>query len=210
VSVAVVVALTVAPQLVASARSVRRARVLRGDVVRGVKAVRVLMAPVLEDAFERSLVLAAAMDSRGYGRRAGVPGSARALTGVLVLGGLCGLCVGAYGLLDGSAPPAAGAPVLAVGAALAVAGLWTGSRRVRRSRYRPDTWGPRELLVVASGLVAALATYLAPAGLGGAALTPGTVPLVAPELPLVPALGLLCALAPAVVVRRKSVHGKKA
>lgn len=204
VSVAVVVALTVAPQLVASARSVRRARALRGDAVRGVKAVRVLMVPVLEDAFERSLVLAAAMDSRGYGRTAGVPRAARVLTGVLVLGGLCGLCVGAYGLLDGSAPPLVGAPVLAVGAALAVAGLWTGSRRVRRSRYRPDTWGPRELLVVGSGLVAALATYLAPADLGGAALTPGTVPLVAPGLPLLPALGLLCAVAPVVTERKRT------
>ncbi|MGM1064690.1 CbiQ family ECF transporter T component [Saccharothrix sp. Mg75] len=201
VSVAVVVALTVAPQLVASARSVRRARALRGGAVRGVRAVRVLMAPVLEDAFERSLVLAAAMDSRGYGRTAGQSRRARLLTGGLVLGGLAGLCVGAYGLLDGTSSPA-GAPVLALGSALAVAGLWTGSRRVRRSRYRPDRWGPRELLVVASGLVAAAATLLAPADLGGAALSASTVPLVAPALPLLPALGVLCALAPVLVAGR--------
>ncbi|WP_447009133.1 CbiQ family ECF transporter T component [Saccharothrix hoggarensis] len=202
VSVAVVVALTVAPQLVASARAVRRARVLRGDAVRGVKAVRVLLVPVLEDAFERSLVLAAAMDSRGYGRTAGLPKRARVVTGVLVLGGLVGLCVGAYGLLDGSAPAVTGTPLLAVGAVCAVAGLWSGSRRVRRSRYRPDRWGPRELLIVASGLVAALATFLAPAALGGAALTPATVPLSAPALPLLPALGLLCAVAPVLAAGR--------
>ncbi|MFE9748123.1 CbiQ family ECF transporter T component [Saccharothrix saharensis] len=200
VSVAVVVALTVAPQLVASARSVRRARTLRGDVVRGVKAVRVLMVPVLEDAFERSLVLAAAMDSRGYGRTAGLPKRARVVTGALVLGGLLGLCVGAYGLLGGGAPAT---PMLVVGAVLAVAGLWSGSRRVRRSRYRPDRWGPRELLIVASGVVAALATVLAPAGLGGSALTPATVPLTVPELPLLPAVGLLCALAPVVIARNR-------
>ncbi|MFJ6673532.1 CbiQ family ECF transporter T component [Actinosynnema sp. NPDC091369] len=200
VSVAVVVALTVAPQLVASARSVRRARALRGDVVRGVKAVRVLMVPVLEDAFERSLVLAAAMDSRGYGRTAGLPKRTRVVTGALVLGGLLGLCVGAYGLLGGGAPTT---PMLVVGAVLAVAGLWSGSRRVRRSRYRPDRWGPRELLIVASGVVAALATVLAPFDLGGSALTPGTVPLTAPELPLLPAVGLLCALAPVVIARNR-------
>lgn len=200
VSVAVVVALTVAPQLVASARSVRRARALRGDVVRGVKALRVLMVPVLEDAFERSLVLAAAMDSRGYGRTAGLPKRARVVTGVLVLGGLLGLCVGAYGLLGGGTPAA---PMLGAGAVSAIAGLWTGSRRVRRSRYRPDRWGPRELLVLCSGLVAALATVLAPAGLGGSALTPATVPLTVPELPLLPAIGLLCALAPVVIARNR-------
>jgi energy-coupling factor transport system permease protein len=203
VSVAVVVALTVAPQLVASARSVRRARALRGDVVRGVKAMRVLMVPVLEDAFERSLVLAAAMDSRGYGRTAGLPKRARVVTGALVLGGLLGLCVGAYGLLGGVAPGVVGTPMLAVGSVSAVAGLWTGSRRVRRSRYRPDRWGPRELAIVASGLVAALATFLAPAGLGGSALTPATVPLTVPELPLLPAVGLLCALAPVVIARNR-------
>ncbi|MDU0294031.1 CbiQ family ECF transporter T component [Saccharothrix longispora] len=202
VSVAVVVALTVAPQLVASARSVRRARALRGDAVRGVRAVRVLLAPVLEDAFERSLVLAAAMDSRGYGRTAGQSRRARLLTGGLVLGGLAGLCVGAYGLLDGTSSPLVGAPVLAVGSALAVAGLWSGSRRVRRSRYRPDRWGPRELLVVASGLVAVSAAFLAPADLGGAALSASTVPLTAPGLPLLPALGVLCALAPVLIAGR--------
>ncbi|WP_433273943.1 CbiQ family ECF transporter T component [Actinosynnema sp. CS-041913] len=203
VSVAVVVAMTVAPQLVAGARSVRRARALRGEAVRGVRAVKVLLVPVLEDAFERSLVLAAAMDSRGYGRNAGLPTSTRVLTGTLVLGGLIGLCVGVYGLLDGSAPPVVGAPMLVLGSALAVAGLWTGSRRVRRSRYRPDVWGLREALAVGSGLVAALGTYLAPAGLGGAALTPGTVPLEVPQLPLLPAIGLLCAVVPVLTAERK-------
>ncbi|MBB5953568.1 energy-coupling factor transport system permease protein [Saccharothrix tamanrassetensis] len=204
VSVAVVVAMTVAPQLVAGARSVRRARALRGEAVRGIRAVKVLMVPVLEDAFERSLVLAAAMDSRGYGRNAGLPTSTRLLTGALVLGGLIGLCVGAYGLLDGSAPTVAGVPMLALGTVLAVAGLRTGSRRVRRSRYRPDTWGAREALVVGSALVAALATVFSPAGLGGSALSPATVPLEPPQLPLLPALGLLCALAPVLTPERKT------
>jgi energy-coupling factor transport system permease protein len=95
-----------------------------------------------------------------------------------------------------------------LGSAAAIAGLWTGSRRVRRSRYRPDRWGPRELVVIGSGLVAALATFLAPDGLGGAALTPSTVPLTVPELPLLPAVGLLFALAPVVVARNVSARNK--
>ncbi|ACU36232.1 energy-coupling factor transporter transmembrane protein EcfT [Actinosynnema pretiosum subsp. pretiosum] len=195
VSVAVVVALTVAPQLVASARSVRRARLLRGDAPRGRRVVRSLLVPVLEEAFERSLVLAAAMDSRGYGRQAGLSRRERLVTGALVLGGLVGLCVGAYGLLGADTPVPLGAGALAVGVALASGGLALGSRRVRRTRYRPDRWRARELLVTGSGLVAAVCAFAGPAK----ALAVQVTPLSAPVLPLLPVAGALVALLPLVV-----------
>ena len=69
--VAVVVSLSVAPQLVESVQRVRRARKLRGGATGGFHALRSIAIPVLEDALERSLRLAAAMDSRGYGRTGG-------------------------------------------------------------------------------------------------------------------------------------------
>ncbi|MFC5288328.1 CbiQ family ECF transporter T component [Actinokineospora guangxiensis] len=203
VSVAVVVALTVAPQLVVAARDVRRARQLRGDPVRGRRAIRTLLVPVLEDALDRSLTLAAAMDSRGYGRTAGLPRRTRALTSALVVAGLIGLCVGAYGLLDASAPGLVGAPALAVGALLAVAGLRVGAVRVRRTKYRPDRWTPRAVLVAVSGLAAIAATIAAE--LMGVGLVPSTVPLELPELPLLPAIGVLVALAPIAITRRTEV-----
>jgi energy-coupling factor transport system permease protein len=204
VSVAVVVALTVAPQMAASARSVRRARLLRGNPVRGRKVVRTLLVPVLEEALDRSLMLAAAMDSRGYGRTAGLPRSTRLLTASLVVGGLLGLCVGAYRLLDASAPGVVGFPMLVVGVALAVAGLRVGSRRVVRTRYRPDRWDVRAVFIALSGL-AATAIVLTVEGFrlsDAHALVPSTVPLVAPELPILPALGVLVALLPVVMMRR--------
>lgn len=211
VSVAVVVAMSVAPQLASSARSVRRARALRGDVPRGRRAIRTLLVPVLEDALARSLALAAAMDSRGYGRNTGLSAGARRLTGALVPAGLLGLCLGAYGLLDASAPAFIGLPMLLTGGGFAVAGLLVGSRRVRRSRYRPDRWRPAELLVGGSGLVAATATFVVEsagpelaARLGANALIPSVVPLTAPELPLVPAVAVLLALLPVLVVREES------
>lgn len=206
VSVAVVVAMTVAPQLVASGRAVRRARLLRGDTSRGWRAIRAIVVPVLEDALDRSLVLAAAMDSRGYGRGAGASRGARRLTGALVLAGLLGLCVGTYGLLDGAAPGAIGAPLLLAGSALAVAGLLLGARRVHRTRYRPDRWHWPEVGVVAAGLAAAAATVgtavSGSAALGSLDLVPPVVPLAAPGLPLLPALGVLLALAPALIAPR--------
>ncbi|MBW3658468.1 MAG: energy-coupling factor transporter transmembrane protein EcfT, partial [Actinobacteria bacterium] len=77
IGVAVVVALSFAPSLVGSVQRVRAARRLRGRPDRGLRSILSVALPVLEDALERSLSLAAAMDSRGYGRRAEVPASTR-------------------------------------------------------------------------------------------------------------------------------------
>lgn len=86
VSVAVVVALTVAPQLVTSTQRVHRARQLRGDTSkRPGHVLRRVVAPVLHDALDRSLSLAAAMDCRGYGRKTGIPKPARRATAALLL-----------------------------------------------------------------------------------------------------------------------------
>lgn len=65
--VAVVIATSVLPQLVSSSVRIREAQRLRGQDVRGLRGWRRLALPLLEDALSRSLDLAAAMDSRGYG-----------------------------------------------------------------------------------------------------------------------------------------------
>ncbi|MGW2547956.1 PspC domain-containing protein, partial [Kitasatospora sp. NPDC001574] len=56
--VAVTVSLSVAPQLVQSVQRVTRARRLRAGQSKGVRALRSIVVPVLEDALERSLHLA--------------------------------------------------------------------------------------------------------------------------------------------------------
>ena len=63
-------------------------RKLRGDTSRGRRAVRGIAMPVLHDALDRSFQLAAAMDSRGYGRSGAVPPRVRRVTAALLLGGL--------------------------------------------------------------------------------------------------------------------------
>lgn len=193
--VAVTVALSVAPQLVESVQRVRRARRLRGAVVSGRRAVvRTVAVPVLQDALERSLHLAAAMDSRGYGRTGAVTRRSRRATGALLVAGMCGLCLGAYGLLGGSSPAALGLPMLAGGSVLCVAGLAVGGRRVRRTRYRPDPWRAPEWAVVACGVVPAVVLAVSTSG-----LNPSTAPLVWPSLPLAPALAVVAAAAAVVV-----------
>lgn len=186
VSVAVAVGLTLAPQLVTSVRRVRRARALRGD---NRPQVRAVVAPVLADAFDRSLALAAAMDSRGYGRRGEQPNR---LAGALVLTGLLGACLGLYPLLRGTGSDVVNGTVVAAGVMVSAGGLVLGGRRVARSRYRPDRWGLRELVTVLSGLCAAFACYVAPAE-----LIPAVSPLQWPVLPIIPAAGICLALLPA-------------
>lgn len=195
IGTSVVVALSVAPQLVESVGRVRRARQLRGGIGTGRRAVRGILIPVLEDALARSLALAAAMASRGYGRTGAVAGGRRALVGTLVVGGLLGVCAGLYGLLDGSAPPALGLPLLLGGLAVAVAGLAAGGRRVRRTGYRPDRWRGAELLTVASGLAAALVMHLA-TEVDPTDVYPSLTPLSWPEVSALPLAAILLGVLP--------------
>jgi energy-coupling factor transport system permease protein len=196
VGVAVVVALSFAPSLVSSVQRIRAARRLRGRPDRGLRSLISVGLPVLEDALERSLSLAAAMDSRGYGRRAEVPEATRRLTAATTLLGLLGVAVGVYGLLDGTSPAALGVPTLLVGLLLAGIGLALGGRRAVRSRYRPDPWRAPEWITAGSGVLAG-AAVIASGVLDPATLQPSTHPLVAPPLPLLATLGLLTALLPA-------------
>ncbi|MBV7698461.1 energy-coupling factor transporter transmembrane component T [Streptomyces sp. TRM70350] len=206
--VAVVVALTFAPHLIADAQRLRAARRLRGRPDRGIRGLFHVGLPVLEGALERSVALAAAMDARGYGRTAQVPPAIRRTTAALTLTGLLGVCAGTYGLLtaEGGAyglpvlltaeGGAYGLPVLLTGLAAALAGLWLGGRRTPRTRYRPDTWNPRSCLIAASGAAVAALLTLA-AATDPTALHPGVIPLVAPTLPLWPAAAVLLGLLPA-------------
>ncbi|SHG31574.1 energy-coupling factor transport system permease protein [Jatrophihabitans endophyticus] len=190
--VAVVVALSVAPQLVESAQRVNRARRLRGGHGRGLRPLRSIVVPVLEDAFERSLRLAAGMDSRGYGRVGDVSRARRRITGLLLSLGMCGLCVGVYGLVDPTVPRLLGLPAVATGVLLCAAGLHAGGRRVQRTAYRPDRWRTPESLVAGGGVVCATVMFLT-VGYDPTQLNPGLYPLAFPSLPLLPVAAILAA-----------------
>ncbi len=197
IGVAVTVALTVAPQLVESGQRIRSARKLRG-APRHSGVVRGILIPVLEDALDRSLVLAAAMDSRGYGRRAEQPRSARIATATLVLAGVVGVFIGTYGVLDGTTPRLLGGPMLASGCIIAVVGIRTGGQRVLRSVYRPDPWGVAEWMVAACGIAAAGAMFVA-SSVNPDNLYPTLQPLRWPTMGAMPAIGALIGALPALL-----------
>jgi energy-coupling factor transport system permease protein len=197
VGVACVIALTVAPQLVTDAQRIRAAHRLRGRSTRGPRGLGRVAMPVLEGALEHSVDLAAAMDSRGYGRTFDATRTSRRLTTGLMFGGLLGVCVGVYGLLDGTTSSWFGLPMLCAGSVLAAAGIVLGGRRSGRSRYRSDPWALPEWLVVACGVVPAVAMFVnvdvAPEQLYLASV------VMTPPVPALACLGILVAALPAVL-----------
>lgn len=193
---AMVVAVSVLPQLVDSARRVKHAQELRGGTTGRVRGLRRLLVPVLEDAFERSLALAAGMDARGYGRSGTADPRARRLTGALMVAALLGTCVGVYGFLDRTTPGWVGLPMLAFGAVCAVLGMRSAGRRVQRTRYRAERWRHEEYLVAASAVLAAVVVWWV--GHGDLAVAhPGVED--APRTTLPALLGPLFALLPVLV-----------
>jgi len=206
IGTATVVALSVFPQLAESVARVRRARRLRGDPGRGISALRRIVVPVLEDALDRSLVLAASMDSRGYGRVGTATRGQRTVTAVAMIGGMVGLAVGTYAVLDRTAPRLLAWPMLAVGCALALTGFVVAGSRVQRTRYRPDRWTLAELAAIVPGVAAAVAVYVV-AARDPALVIPdfGSVPQVSATL----LLGVMIGVMPALVTPPPSPTGAR-
>jgi energy-coupling factor transport system permease protein len=194
--VAITVAMSFAPQLAAAAVRVRRARRLRGRPSSGVRSWLGVALPVLEDALERSIELAAAMDSRGFGRRGTASAVRRRLVSSAVVAGLVAVAIAVYELLDATSPTLIGLPLLVLGTAIACGAALFGGREPTRTKYRPDSWRASEWIVVASG-VAALAGMLVAGRLYPGSLHTTTYPLVVPQLPWPAVLGLVLALIPA-------------
>lgn len=179
--VVVTVALAFAPQTVMAIGRVRDARRLRGRPVSGMRGLHGMAMPVLENALERSVALAASMDTRGYGRRGDLsPRAQRVVKGATGFG-LLVICAGVYALLDVSAPRVMSLPLLAVGSAALSVGLFSKGRHSLRTRYRPDPWRAAEWAVSACGIGAVLVLIVAGRG-DPVMLEPQTVPLVWPTL----------------------------
>lgn len=195
----VVVAVSVFPQLADSLGRVRRAQQLRPDRGGGKwHAVRRVIVPVLADALDRSLLLAAAMDSRGYGRRGPTPVRTRRALGVLTVVGLIAVCIGIFGVLDDRAPALFRWPAFVSGIALAVVGLAFSSRERRVTRYRVEPFDLTAIAVAASGLAAGVLMMLA-AQYAPAHLNTSTTPVEWPVVDLLPLVAAVIGVLAAVV-----------
>ncbi len=210
---AVVVSVSVAPQLAESVQRVMRARHLRGESGSGIRAVPRVALPVLQDTLDRSLLLASAMESRGYGSTRGPRGNrAKRVWGerhtdraraawlpAVTLGGLVAVSLGMYGVLDPTRSPLwMGVPVLVLGVALCAAGIWLSGRAVQVTAYRPDPWRLAETLTVLCGTGCAAGIIWA-RSLDPLSMDLQAQPLAAPLLPVTALLGIVLAALPAVL-----------
>jgi energy-coupling factor transport system permease protein len=211
VGTAVVVSVSVAPQLAESVQRVYRARLLRGESRLGLSALSQVALPVLQDTLDRSLMLASAMESRGYGSRRESQAGRRLLTGTLTLLGLLLLAFGMYGILDPLDTTGRwGTPLLVVGLVMTFGGLALGGREVRVTSYRSDPWRLPETLTVLSGVAAAVAVAIS-RNVDPDSLVMPLQPLAAPALPVLAAVGILLAALPAYVTpRTPSSHRDRA
>jgi len=200
--VAVVVAMTFAPQLVTDVGRVKQARRLRGRPSTGIRGALGAAMPVFEGAMDRAVTLAAAMDSRGYGRTKYLPARVRHFTAALMLGGLVGVCIGLFSLLQTSDSPGGhqevGEPFLIFGILAAALGMYLGGKRSIRSRYRPDPWAIPEWLVSLCGVAAGVGV-IAAGRWEPLSLSMPISPLAWPALPLVALVGIVLAALPAIL-----------
>ena len=217
ISVAVVITLTVLPQLIASAHRVRRGRRLRGNTTRGLLGLGATLVPVVEDAVEGSMTLASSMEARGYGRtrdQRKVP----LTTTIALFAALVALLLGAFVVLGvpassqtvlGLAPQHWTAiALLVVGVALGATGLRSAGRRLSVTRYRPAPWGVPENIVCGCGALSVVVALWLTSPLGyPEQLNPPPVPLVWPSLPLPVLLLPLLLVLPAVLTPRPQTSG---
>lgn len=169
--VAGTVALTLVPQTIAAGRDIYDAQRARGYRFRSPRDATTLLVPLLGAGLERSLVLAEALETRGFGGGAAARPATRrwpALVGA-ALAAIAGLmAIGLGHLLPGVA--------LMIVALVAAAASTPPPHR--RTRYRPLAWGTSSFIVIAAAL---LATVVLGVGLVGGLLTYNPFPrLVAP------------------------------
>ncbi len=198
VGVSVVVAATFLPQLVSDVARVRANRRLRGRRDTGIRGFGASAMPVLHGAMDRSITLAAAMDSRGYGRVGQRSPSERALSVTSLLAGLLLATIGAYGLLGTGTATWWGPTFVALGVLSIIVSLTLAGRRSIRTRYRPNVWHASDILTAITGAVVA-ALFIAAKTLSPESLTTATSPPVWPTLSTLAVAGVLLAALPAFI-----------
>lgn len=205
VSTALVIAMTLAPQLVDSLVRVRRARRLRGGQVKGLRGLGALIIPVIHDAVERSMSLAAGMESRGFGSTRNQQRVGRG-AGVAMLAALVMLSFAAFALLSLRDGARLGLPALVAGVVAAVIALRVSGRRLAVSRYQPSVWGLREWVIAAAGVGTVIAMVVM-GQISHDAVTPPAQPASWPPLHPVMLVVLGCIAAPIAVTKRPQPGG---
>jgi len=194
------IAVTFVPQLMAAQEEIREAQLLRGHRFRTLRDLPPLFVALLAEGLERSITLAESMSARGFGgdagkeERSGLALKATIALALLVL--VCGAVVSSY-FRSG----AAGTLLMAAGAGMLSAVVWTVGRGVNRSSYLRGTWTFADTALSAAAAAVILLLLAAQAWQRASLVFYPYPRLEAPGFAPVIGLSLLLLTAPVVVNR---------
>lgn len=158
VASAVSVAINLAPQLISSLQRVKKARELRGRS-KGLSNLAGIIIPVLEDAIDSSIALAASMDARGFGRRGALSGKMLFLIRISSLSAIAFLAIGSFMLLAGGLVELA-LSLLGFGTIAIMLAIRLSSRTNIRTRFEPAKFSNLDYAVISlGGLLICLAIF---------------------------------------------------
>jgi energy-coupling factor transport system permease protein len=157
VATAFVIAINMAPQLIASAKRVRAARDLRGRSRRQ-NLLSGLLIPVIEDTLESSLALAATMDARGFGRSGTMTKMQIAGARLANFLAICFITTGSYLLLCGT-DHLWTATCFGAGLASLAATLRISSLKHIKTRYQPSQLRFQDFVFLAIATAIAALTF---------------------------------------------------
>lgn len=143
---AISVAINLAPQMISSLQRVRKARSLRGRS-KGLGSMAGTVIPVLEDAIDSSLALAASMDSRGFGRRGDLSKSQVLGARLSSLLAVALLAIGSFTLLIGQTEFIGGV-LIAFGLLASFVTVRINSKAQIRTRFDSPTFGVFDIVLV--------------------------------------------------------------
>ncbi len=199
IAVAVTVGMCFTPEIIAAVSRVRSARKLRGRPTKGFAGVRGIAVPVLEDALEHSMQLAASMGARGFGRASSTTSRLRSwICGIASGSGAIVLIAGVYGLLSaqGTVPFPGFSCVL--GIVLLAGGIFGSGRRSVRTRYRPAPFGWHSAICAVSGWLVVISALIL-SSTNPSVISYSPYPLAWPAVSLAALGGMALGLLPLVV-----------
>lgn len=141
------ISFTLIPNMRRAWRDIQQAQALRGHRVRGIRDLPPLVVPLVVSGLERALMLAEAMEARGYARRQNASPLSRLLLSASVVGVLMLLVLNLWGGIS--------RPLVFGGLIVCGLGLWLAlhGQKPHRTRFRQGHWAWRENLILGMALI---------------------------------------------------------
>lgn len=158
IAVAGSIAFAFVPQTAVSYREIREAQSARGHRVRGARDLLPILMPMIGGGLERSITLAEALESRGFGATGGSIATERRWPAFLAALGLAAVATSIYLMASGHLLVAAISAISGVVSFFLIA-LSGRHAAIHRTRYRVPVWSWRDS-AVAIGAVTSLSITL--------------------------------------------------